>query len=1459
MSEPRSLEEQRRDAQTLAAEATTPPPTNTRWDDPTPSRPGNVAPRAGNGAPQSSNVAPTLAGDLVEGQINTREQFAQCLSVSGLMSADELKTIDDSLPPDQRPGDANSLADLLIRRKKLTEYQANLLRLGQTKGLVFGNYVVVDKLGEGGMGVVFKAHHRRMKRTVALKVLPGEFTNSPDALARFHREVEAAAKLTHPHIAAAYDADDANGVHFLVMEYVDGANLSQTVKAVGPLPLGQALNYVLQTARGLNHAHLRGVVHRDIKPGNLLLDKHGTVKILDMGLARFDGTGEEGNTAAAELTQSGRVMGTVDYMAPEQALDAKHADHRADIYSLGCTLFYLLTGKPLSPDGTLTHKLLWHQTESVPDLTTVCPAAGPKLNETYKRMLAKKPGDRQQSMSEVIHELESCLVELSPEDAAAAVAGPIVPHGGESTLNQFPRSGATVVERPTLTHAGVMPVAGANRAPPKRRWPIMVATFGFVAAGLAVAAVIMNNNNKAQEGGTVDPATSVTTSGAGAASDDTMVHLAINQPGAVVLLDGEVVPIAIGKLDQDEQHRCVPLKVGKKYNVKVSKPGFEDFAQNVSAAKQHEQLQVALKAVAGPITVNTVPPKTLLLRWVFANGGTTTLLLGQTTQTVEVVRANEVPQGAFSIKAVKLDGAMSLKEDELSKLAAADGLQSLSLKGAAIGDRAAEELAKIKGLWSLDVSQTKITDLGLAKLAALPELRDLNLQKTMIGDDGVAAIGKLPKLEHLVLTDTQVTDRGLSQLVGLEELRTVALNGTKVTLAGVDGIKAALPKLKIAWDAPDVEREIARKVLNTGAAISLVSLEGKAIGEVRKAADLPVERFQIQSIDWSNKVQITDADLAQLTALPKLQLLNLDGTSVTADGVAKLPALKSLKVVDLGSLQVPDAAVDALKVGVPGGDIRWTPNNERTVAKWVLEQKGSIDVATPDGEKIEKIDDPARLPNGRFSLTAVRLDDNQKLTDADLRRFKGFTRLEKLSLNNTPIGDAGLNELATCVALRDVYLNHTKVTDAGLVVLGRFGSLRALFIGATAVTDRGLEHLNNVRQLTDLWLQKTKITNDGLLLLTRFTSLKRLSLADTPLTDAALPQLSKLESLTQLFLNGTNISDAGIEELSVALPKCKVSVAPPDQQRLALRWILSQGGTAATTAGEVRKPAELPRGPVQLTKIDLGGLNKVTGDMLHAIAPCTGITELDLSGTNVNDEGLKNLANMAELTKLSLAQTRVGEAGLAQLKPLVKLKWLSLQRARITGAELPQLAGLAELEYLALDGAKINDRNAAHLAKFKSLTTLNLNDNDVLGDKGVAVLADLTKLQTLGLRGTQVGDAGMATLAKFTELQSLDLSSTLVTDASAAQLKGLANLKTLYLYGNTTIGDGTLTALAGLKNLRVLNVAKTKVTDGAIATLKTAVPELRVSKSEARADPDNPPTDGGTGGTRERPGILQPR
>jgi serine/threonine-protein kinase len=370
--------------------------------------------------------------------------------------------------------DARVLAQELLRRQILTAYQANQIFAGKGARLVLGPYILLERIGEGGMGQVYKAKQRVLNRVVALKVMRKECLGNPKAILRFQREIRAAGVLNHPHIVRAFDADQIGGSYFIAMEYIDGDDLAKIVKDRGPLKVQQACEYIRQAAHGLQHAFERGLVHRDIKPANLLVTRavasdrrrssgliprpnldarsssvmarradaypFGMVKILDMGLARC--TDPLTGRASTTLTQIGSVMGTPEFIAPEQARDSHSSDVRADLYSLGCTLYFLLTGHPPFPHGNLTDKLLAHQFDDpVPvdrarreayrlgkaapenDYDRRVPLA---VAAILNKLLAKNPEDRYQTPIELAGAFEAIAAQLRedklPYDETPSVA-----------------------------------------------------------------------------------------------------------------------------------------------------------------------------------------------------------------------------------------------------------------------------------------------------------------------------------------------------------------------------------------------------------------------------------------------------------------------------------------------------------------------------------------------------------------------------------------------------------------------------------------------------------------------------------------------------------------------------------------------------------------------------------------------------------------------------------------------------------------------------------------------------------------------------------------------------------------------------------------------------------------------------------------------------------------------------
>ncbi len=338
----------------------------------------------------------------------TVEEFVRVVQRSQLVDKAELLDALSECPSDHESSDgARGIADYLEARGLVTEWQKKNLLQGKSRGFFLGQYRLLGHLGTGGMSSVFLARHGLMDRMVAIKVLPTSKESDPTFVNRFEREALATSKLSHPNVVRVFDIDTQGKTHYIVMEYVSGKDLKAIVEEQGPLPLETAANYVAQAAAGLQHAHERGLVHRDIKPANLVVNDNGLLKVLDLGLARLED--EEAN-ASLTSNNSESMMGTADYLSPEQARNAHSVDHRADIYSLGCTFFYLLTGRAPFTEGTIAERILKHQTERPTDVRAEredCPHA---LADVCMTMLEKDPDQRFESCGKVVQRLVRWLM-----------------------------------------------------------------------------------------------------------------------------------------------------------------------------------------------------------------------------------------------------------------------------------------------------------------------------------------------------------------------------------------------------------------------------------------------------------------------------------------------------------------------------------------------------------------------------------------------------------------------------------------------------------------------------------------------------------------------------------------------------------------------------------------------------------------------------------------------------------------------------------------------------------------------------------------------------------------------------------------------------------------------------------------------------------------------------------------
>ncbi len=373
----------------------------------------------------------------------------------------------------------------MVRDGMLTFFHKEQFLLGKWRGFTLGKYKLLERIGIGGVGQVFLCEHRFMRKRVALKVMPPTRAEDPVSLGRFYREARVAAELDHPNIVRTFDIDQDGPLHFLVMEFIDGKTLLEIVKQFGPLNIHQACHYIKQACQALQYAHQRGMIHRDIKPGNIILDRQGTARLLDMGLARFYRDEQDQLTLKYD---DKNVLGTADYVAPEQTRDSRNIDIRADIYGMGATFYFLLAGQPPFPEPTVAEKLVAHQTKNPRPIRELQPTVPSGVAKIVEKMMAKAPGDRYQTPAEIAAALEAWTevpleappLEWMPNLSPAAneiqyglrpIAAPGVPARDTSRVRLSepfrPRSNA-ILALPEMSEAAFEAAATVPVRPPSR-------------------------------------------------------------------------------------------------------------------------------------------------------------------------------------------------------------------------------------------------------------------------------------------------------------------------------------------------------------------------------------------------------------------------------------------------------------------------------------------------------------------------------------------------------------------------------------------------------------------------------------------------------------------------------------------------------------------------------------------------------------------------------------------------------------------------------------------------------------------------------------------------------------------------------------------------------------------------------------------------------------------------------
>jgi serine/threonine protein kinase/Leucine-rich repeat (LRR) protein len=1161
----------------------------------------------------------------------------------------------------------------------------------------FGRYRILKCLGQGGMGAVYLAHDMELDRQVAMKIPHFAEDAGTEVLERFYRESRAAATLDHPNICPVYDVGRIDGIHYLVMAYIDGKPLSEFAKPDKPIPQRQVAAIIRKLALALQEAHDHGVVHRDLKPANIMVNKRRELVIMDFGLARLlKKPGEE----EARLTQSGAVMGTPMYMSPEQVMgDTAAIGPATDIYSLGVIMYELLTGRP--PFRGLVTAVLAHIVVDEPARpSSIRMDIDPALETICLKAMAKKIDARYTSMSD----LATALGEYLNANRAASVSevGWVESARPTDLKSEISNRKSQVVglEDP----AQPTPPPSDHRARTKRIGAVaaafIIAALGFAAFevyrietdyGMLVVeindeqvAAKLKNDGLVIEDAANSRGFNITAAGPHPGYSG-MYRLPEGQGLKLLVLDDTGLEVATNE-----------FKLTRGGNVRV-RVTMEDAAVPAGAVTQS-----ASASRDSPPQRNPDPDRRAA-KWVINSGGTVAWTGGDPRGTNDV---SALPTSPFRAQRIGLLRSKQVTDAGLAHLQNLTELESLDLGGARpFTDAGLAHLRGLSNLHDLNLTDTSLTNAGLPHLKGLAKLKRLSICETQVDDDGLQHIAALQQLDTLALDSTRITDAGLVHIRGLKNLTNLSLWETGVTDDGLKSLEhfSRLHELNLGDRITDAGlihlrpltqlrrlsfwrtqlsdsglkhlQELkrlehlglgpAKQITGEGLAhlTALPALRTLELDEtgVTDAALVHVKGLPNLEHLGLNSTPVGDYGLEHLAGLTKLVMLKLSGTKVTDAGLASLHTLQSLREMDLRGTKLTAASVQKLAATLPqcwihsdhgtlGPGAPLTADPGRRAAEAML-RFGNVTIRVA-GE-LRHIDKVDNLPIENFHIEEIHVVRNDRIANDDLEVLSGLPSLRAIGLLDTPrVTDAGVVHLRDLRGLNVLNLVGANLTDACLDSIEAMPGLNELFLGVTQVSDAGLARLRGLSQLTLLDVGKTRVTDAGTVYLRELTRLRTLGLNDNKVSDIGLANIKVLSRLRSLTLANTQVTSVGLEHLA-------------DLTELET---LVLNGTNVTDAG-----LDHLKKLVRLRAIGLAH-TAVTDAGLAALRPLTNLGDLNLgSARGVTDSGLEQLKGLTALFRLNLSDTLVTDAGLENLKGLTKLEELSLERTRVTAAGVREL------------------------------------------------------------------------------------------------------------------------------------------------------------------------------------------